>query len=1304
MLKLINSIFSSTSTKQEEKVAKQSVDLNHDWKHSNHNFKIYFNEEFDIFLKVKVTTSTTVQDILSQYISEIITLLVKQLDYSPVLLSSFLEKNFSFFLVNKYEPIRIKLRKDQIVYKFFINKKDRINNLMCFLEYDCYNSINKILYASTLIRGESEYRNCENNENTSNASNQNSMKNNDMINYYLRISTSNYNNNYRNSFNNKYNSNSNNELKLKKTNTQNTIMSGNTYKNTVMHSLMQTGSKYGSRNTISNEYIRTLNNDNTNNDNYNSFYDTMQTNTLKDNNMSYVNQFHHDTTSSLIYKTALENNQSMNKYYVNNTYNTNNVTNDSNLTKEIPVKTKTTFTSLNSLNINLIPKEEENQENTNISMNTYNRNSIDAPTITNKSIKKIQFLKSNINEIINKDQIKREGELKKFSFSKLKFTKKKVSMDKKLLVFFDNKKEEALIFNLFEIKEVKRFDHKTMMSTLVSLHNKARNNYNASSSGNNNSNNFNDYSISKLLNKEKHIFLIRTEDEERYYFQAKNYSDLENWIESINTMVNNLKDLKEMIELDKIISKTVRKIYKNEISLISMSFSVSNVLSLGNFEEAFYSMALKEFLISQENVIERMSVERFIKSDTLSKTNHFCCNKTYEDIYDINNLEFENNGNIFKDTSSSINFNVLTKYLKQFTNIKPNNTDNSNENSNTISFTRKGVTAFPNANNDFIIEIANKEEAKESDHSKNININNNYETASNIINDNSEDNTIVNEANSIYNKNNSCNKLSFYIDEYYYLILEESLTYKLQTEEINVLNSCLFISKLIYNYKFFVRNYNLQKAFDVLKEILDFLDSGNSQFLFIDIYYSYYNSKYYNDNIRKIETKYNKNENLNMMNKVSNMSNSDNDIKDFDFHNFLYSNDEYCDMINEIFYNSLNDDLNKTISHDINDKSSKNTNEFFSKDINVSLNYCYAVAKNNCKINQKSRFSIRNSKINIYKNDNDRIRISKVVVNNNPTVSSFLTFSSNSYTSSYMNNNVGNSNNRNSYFINDLVKQDSENTISSIVENKIDNMSILYKDDKINKDVKSKISNITKISKEQSVKENNIGNTNKTNDLLINNNSDRIYDPQEFKLLIHHQLEKKFSTIVNKLKYLLEVVKLITANINNDITSNSNNNSSNDINTTNPLLLKYLKFNKLDWLFDVIINNITFRRNIMDKNLLYNVIIKNRNLFNNNISNFLTLPNISSMSDLILYHCSKPSKNNINYSCLKNKIKYNNQNLSCLKRSFDHVNGNSKVGNNDHGKEEGVEFSEELITYISNLTKTNFRRNCMNKFILSDEY
>ena len=172
----------------------------------------------------------------------------------------------------------------------------------------------------------------------------------------------------------------------------------------------------------------------------------------------------------------------------------------------------------------------------------------------NKSLRIKELLKNS----------KRDGELKMLIYSSHKFIARQVYLDNDKLSIVDNDTEEIIILNLEDIKNIHAHEGTSKLKQVLIANQKATNVK---------------YNINNIKLKE-FVFDITMNDEEIFYFAAKNGNDLKNWVEVIYYSYLMSIDKSKMNKLSSLIVNYNNKLYKREILITSNSFSRQGFLSI----------------------------------------------------------------------------------------------------------------------------------------------------------------------------------------------------------------------------------------------------------------------------------------------------------------------------------------------------------------------------------------------------------------------------------------------------------------------------------------------------------------------------------------------------------------------------------------------------------------------------------------------------------------------------------------------------------------------------------------------------
>ena len=205
---------------------------------------------------------------------------------------------------------------------------------------------------------------------------------------------------------------------------------------------------------------------------------------------------------------------------------------------------------------------------------------------------KIQNSYQKIMNIVNPEEIIREGELQKYSFRQKKFVPRTVLMDKDKLMLTMNyyKNGNNQNTNLWSV---------ILFCDILTI-----------------TKNTNE----KDIKDKKYIFEIETFQNDILIFKAKNSSDQEGWIESISLLVKQTKENKYFNLYTTLTIDTAKEIYDKEINIIFSTLSIKGALAL-KYSRYLYFFYLKSqiltkiidgFLLYEENIWKEEYVNAYI--------------------------------------------------------------------------------------------------------------------------------------------------------------------------------------------------------------------------------------------------------------------------------------------------------------------------------------------------------------------------------------------------------------------------------------------------------------------------------------------------------------------------------------------------------------------------------------------------------------------------------------------------------------------------------------------------------------------
>lgn len=225
---------------------------------------------------------------------------------------------------------------------------------------------------------------------------------------------------------------------------------------------------------------------------------------------------------------------------------------------------------------------------------------------------KVQNSYQKIMNIVNPEEIIREGELKKYSFRQKKFVSRTVLMDKdKLMLTMNyNKNGNNQNENVWSV---------ILFCDILAI-----------------SKNTNE----KDIKDKKYIFEIETFQNDILIFKAKNSSDQEGWIESISLLVKQTKENKYFNLYTTLTIDTTKEIYDKEINIIFSTLSIKGALAL-KYSRYLYFFYMKSqiltkiidgFLLYHENIWKEEYVNAYINFREIMSD-------LAVDIFDIKNYD-----------------------------------------------------------------------------------------------------------------------------------------------------------------------------------------------------------------------------------------------------------------------------------------------------------------------------------------------------------------------------------------------------------------------------------------------------------------------------------------------------------------------------------------------------------------------------------------------------------------------------------------------------------------------------------------
>ena len=172
-------------------------------------------------------------------------------------------------------------------------------------------------------------------------------------------------------------------------------------------------------------------------------------------------------------------------------------------------------------------------------------------------------------KIVNPDDIIKEGEVKKYSFNKKAFAVRQLQLHQDKLMFANllkNKKSSlnhnVTSYNNSNSNHVDTSHSEKWTVILLSEINSVKNSCNHPN-----------------LAKERYLFEIETNQNDKYIFKVNNPSDKEDWIEVINNNMRQTKENKYLSSFSKITESLMKTIYEKEMKIILLNFNIRALLS-----------------------------------------------------------------------------------------------------------------------------------------------------------------------------------------------------------------------------------------------------------------------------------------------------------------------------------------------------------------------------------------------------------------------------------------------------------------------------------------------------------------------------------------------------------------------------------------------------------------------------------------------------------------------------------------------------------------------------------------------------